>query len=118
LNRHADEPSATRPFRAVDGGVRLAVRLTPRASRDDVDGVFVDADGRPVLRVRGAAPPVDGSANAALIVYIASALGLRKSDISIVSGETARVKLITLSGDADHIIRRLTDWINFRNQKS
>jgi uncharacterized protein (TIGR00251 family) len=85
----------------------LAVRLTPRAGRDGLDGVGADADGRPVLRVRLAAPPVDGAANEALIAFLAELLDLRKKDVVIRSGHAARTKIVELTGVPDVLLARL-----------
>jgi uncharacterized protein (TIGR00251 family) len=85
----------------------LAVRLTPRAGRDGLDGVGTDADGRPVLRVRLAAPPVDGAANEALIAFLAGLLDLRKKDVAIRSGHAARTKIVELTGTPDMLLARL-----------
>lgn len=87
--------------------MRLAVRVRPRASADRIEGVERDADGRAALAVRLRAPPVDGAANAALIALLAKALHLRKSDISVRSGEIGRRKLIDLRGDPAPILARL-----------
>lgn len=95
------------PWTAVADGVRLAVRLSPRASRDAMEGVAADADGRPLLKLRLTAPPVDGAANAALIAFLADALALRKADIAIRSGETGRTKILHLSGDSALLASRL-----------
>jgi uncharacterized protein (TIGR00251 family) len=78
--------------------MRLAVRLTPRSGREAIDGWAVDGDGRPYLRVRVAAPPVEGAANAALIAFLAKALGVSKSSVTIASGAGARLKLIDIAG--------------------
>jgi uncharacterized protein YggU (UPF0235/DUF167 family) len=78
--------------------VRLAVRLTPRGGRAAVDGWAVDGDGRPYLKVRVAAPPVEGAANAALIAFLAKALGVSRSSLTIASGAGARLKLIDITG--------------------
>jgi uncharacterized protein YggU (UPF0235/DUF167 family) len=102
-----DVAAVPRPFAVEPGGVRLAVRLTPRAGRDRVEGVVRGADGRPALHLRLAAPPVEGAANRALIAWLAAALALRKSDIAIRSGETARLKILHLEGDADRLFARL-----------
>ena len=59
------------------------------------------------MQVRISAPPVEGAANAALIAFLATVLRLRKSDISIVSGETSRVKLLHLIGDEADLGARL-----------
>lgn len=99
------------PFNVTADGVRLAVRLTPKAARNGLDGVVFGSDGRPALQLRVAAAPIDGAANVALIAYLAKALKLRKSAIRIVSGETARRKLLALSGDAAMISARLVKWI-------
>lgn len=101
----------TRPFTAMAGGVRLAVRLSPRGSRDAIEGVATGADGRPFLKIRLTAPPVEGAANAALIAFLADALGVRKADIAIRSGETARLKLLHITGDAEALTQRLRELI-------
>ena len=74
--------------------VRFAVRLTPRAAADRVDGVV---DG--VLRARVGAPAVEGAANNALIRLIAEELGIAKGDVRIVAGASSRQKLVMI----DHI---------------
>ncbi len=80
--------------------VRFAVRLTPRAAADHVDGVV---DG--VLRARVGAPAVEGAANAALIRMIATELAVAKRDVRIVAGATSRQKLIVVDGvDAEAIL--------------
>jgi uncharacterized protein (TIGR00251 family) len=96
-----------KPWRATDAGVLLAVRLTPRAAHDAIDGIAADADGRPLLKIRLTAPPVDGKANAALIAFLAGALSLRKADIVIRSGESGRTKLLLLAGDGASLLSRL-----------
>jgi uncharacterized protein (TIGR00251 family) len=99
------------PYSADKGGVRLAIRLTPRASRNGLDGLVTGADGRPALQLRLAAPPVEGAANKALIAFLADALKLRKSDIAIKSGETSRLKILILAGNSAAIIARLDAWV-------
>ncbi len=77
--------------------MRLAVRLTPRGGRDAIDGWAVDGEGRPYLKVRVTAPPVEGAANAALLAFLAKSLGVPKSSLSIASGAGARLKLIEIA---------------------
>ena len=101
-----------KPYAATEGGVRLALRLTPRASKNGVDGVVTDADGRPLLKLRLVAPPVDGAANEALIAFLAKTLSLRKADITIRSGETSRVKILHLAGDSAAILQKLDAWLD------
>jgi uncharacterized protein YggU (UPF0235/DUF167 family) len=73
--------------------VRFAVRLTPRAAADHVDGVV---DG--VLRARVGAPAVEGAANNALIRLIAESLGVARRDVRIIAGATSRQKLVAVDG--------------------
>ena len=88
---------------------RLPVKLTPGASADRIDGWGVDADGRPVLKVRVRARPVEGEANAALILLLAKSLGVPRSAVSLARGEQSRRKMIEVDGIDDEVLRvRLT----------
>jgi uncharacterized protein YggU (UPF0235/DUF167 family) len=85
---------------------KLAVRLTPRGGRDAFEGWTRDAEGRPCLKVRTAAAPVDGAANAALVRLIAKALGRSVGAVRLVSGERSRLKRLEIDGaEADDITR-------------
>ncbi len=90
----------------VTGGVRLQVRVTPRGGRDGVDGIGVDADQRPHLKIRVAAAPVDGEANDAVEKLLAKWLGVAKGKVEVVIGETARTKTVMVHGDPVQIVRR------------
>jgi len=83
--------------------MQLAVRLTPRGGRDSADGWARDADGRPYLKVRVSSPPVEGEANAALIAFLAKALGVPRSSVRLAAGASARLKRLEIDGveDAD-----------------
>jgi uncharacterized protein len=82
--------------------VRFAVRLTPRAALDRVDGVV---DG--VLRARVGAPAVEGAANNALVRLIADELGVSPRDVRIIAGASSRQKLVVVDGaDAEAIVAR------------
>jgi uncharacterized protein (TIGR00251 family) len=88
--------------------VRLAVRLTPRGGRDAIEGFTEDEAGRPLLKARVVAPPVEGEANAAVVRLLAKALRLPRSAVRIASGETARVKVLEIDGlDEAEVRRRL-----------
>ena len=69
-------------------GAEIAVRVTPRASRDSID---VTGDGG--LQVRVTAVPEDGKANAAVTKLLARALGVAKSELTLVRGATSRDKV-------------------------
>lgn len=77
---------------------RIPVRLTPGASSDRIDGWDVDAEGRPVLKVRVRARPVEGQANEALVKLLAKALGVPKSAVSLQRGGQSRTKMIEVDG--------------------
>ncbi len=86
------------------------MRLTPGASADRIDGWDVDADGRPALRVRVRARPVEGEANAALLKLLAKALGVPKSAVMLERGGQSRTKMISVAGlTTDDLRSRLTD---------
>jgi uncharacterized protein (TIGR00251 family) len=68
------------------GGVLLQLSVTPNAKRTAVDGLH---DG--ALRVRLAAPPIDGRANDALVAWLAKSLGLRRRDVEILRGEQVAI---------------------------
>ena len=90
---------AARPWVVQPGGVVLTVRLTPRGGRDAIDGIAVLADGRCVLKARVRAPPSEGAANAALIGLVARALGVAPRALTLVAGDTARIKRLHIAGD-------------------
>ena len=86
------------PYEADGDGVRLRVRVTPRAKRSEIAGIVEDAEGSPRLAVRLAAPPVEGAANKALLAFLAATLGVPRSAIEIASGEASRLKTVRLRG--------------------
>ncbi len=88
---------------------RLPVKLTPGASVDRIDGWDVDAEGRPVLKVRVRARPVEGEANAALILLLSKSLGVSRSSVSLARGGQSRLKMVLVEDIDDADLRaRLT----------
>lgn len=75
------------------GGVRITVHIQPRASRSLVVGPHGDA-----LKIRIAAPPVDGAANDALVDFLASTLDVSRSAVTVVSGSSSRRKVVAVEG--------------------
>ena len=73
--------------------VKLWVRVQPNASKNEIVGF---SDG--ILKVKIAAPPVAGKANAELVAFLAKRLGVSRNQITIVSGEKSRNKLIAIEG--------------------
>ncbi|MCW5754678.1 MAG: DUF167 domain-containing protein [Phycisphaeraceae bacterium] len=86
---------------ATDHGVRIRLKAVPGASRDAIAGVLGDR-----LKVRVAAPPEGGRANEAIVRLLASALGVRMSDVAIVSGHTRAEKVAFAAGVDEATARR------------
>jgi uncharacterized protein (TIGR00251 family) len=103
------------PVHTVSDGVTVAVRLTPKASRNGIDGLAANADGTAVLRARVTAAPESGKANAALIRLLAKSWKLPKSALTITAGATDRRKVIHVDGDPGALRTRLTRWIETQN---
>ena len=82
-------------FTEVDGGVRLHVLVVPGARRSAIADTAGD-----VLRVRIAAPPVEGAANDELRRFIAGLFGVRQRNVEIVRGAHSRSKVLHIAGDA------------------
>ncbi|OWV67099.1 hypothetical protein ATY76_15810 [Rhizobium sp. R339] len=95
------------PWRLFADHLRLAIRLTPNAGRDSLDGIEADGEGGTLLKARVTAVPEKGRANKALILLVADSLHIPKSSVSLVSGETARKKILRIDGDPEDLARKL-----------
>ena len=84
---------------------RIPVKLTPKSSKDAVEGWDVDPEGRPVLKVRVRAQPVEGEANAALIALLAKALGTPRRNVNLARGGQSRLKMVEVTGLTDEEVR-------------
>jgi uncharacterized protein (TIGR00251 family) len=104
------------PLRMVEGGVRIAVKLTPRARRDAIDGVEREADGTASLRVAVTAPPEDGKANAALIALLGKAWRLPKGAFEIVGGAAHRRKILLVRGDPASLAAAIAPYLEPRSK--
>ena len=95
------QPSAgqDKPWRAVQDGVELRVRLTPKAGHDRIDGIGAREDGELALAARVTAAPEDNKANRALEVLVAKWTGVAKSKVSVSGGAKSRTKTVTVIGN-------------------
>ncbi|MTI18320.1 DUF167 domain-containing protein [Rhodobacteraceae bacterium RKSG542] len=100
------------PWNLKADGVLLAVRLTPKSSKDNVDGLGALSDGRPLMMARVRAVPDKGAANKAVCALFAKALKLPKSAVTLESGSTSRVKTLHLEGDPEQIEAALKSLCN------
>lgn len=80
-------------YTETDSAIQFAVRVVPRASRSEIVG---EHDG--ALRVRIAAPPVEGAANEELVRTLAHALGVPRRAVEITSGHASKTKLVRVAG--------------------
>ncbi|MBB3286605.1 MULTISPECIES: DUF167 domain-containing protein [Rhizobium] len=96
-----------KPWQAFPDHVRLSVRLTPNGGRDAIDGLEAGSDGECYLKARVSAAPEKGKANKALIVLLAKSLSIPKSSLSLVSGDTARKKILRIEGEPEDLMKKL-----------
>jgi uncharacterized protein (TIGR00251 family) len=97
-----------RPWRAGAGCVIVRVRITPKSSKDTIDGIETTAEG-PALKARVRAVPADGEANQALLTLLAGWLGVAKSSLRLAHGGKSRVKSVEITGNSDEIEARLAE---------
>ena len=103
--------SPSLPFIPAGDGVRVRLRVQPRARRNQIDGVVTEADGGAAIKVAVTAPPEDGKANAAVIALLAKAWNLPKSALTVVVGAADRRKIIHLQGDPARLMQALAPWL-------
>jgi uncharacterized protein (TIGR00251 family) len=99
------------PWRYSTAGISVALRVTPRGGRDDIDGVETLANGRSVVKVRVRAIAEGGEANRAVTEFLARALGVSRRSVRVLSGTTSRLKQIAVDGDPQRLgdtLRKLT----------
>ena len=80
-------------------GISVALRVTPRGGRDEIDGLETLANGRIVVKIRVRAIAEGGEANRAVVELLARALGVPKGKVRVLSGTTSRLKQIAVDGD-------------------
>ena len=102
------------PFRASPDGVRVRLKVTPKAKRAQIGGLLDEPEGGKALKVAVTAAPEDGKANAAVIALLAREWGVVKSAISVVSGATDRRKLVEIRGPSQDLLARLQSWLAAR----
>ncbi len=76
-----------------DGGITFAVHAQPRASKCGITGILNGA-----MKIRLTSPPVDGAANEQCVDFLAQLLKVRRRDVTIITGESSRHKVVKVSG--------------------
>ncbi|MBW7902069.1 MAG: DUF167 domain-containing protein [Rhodocyclaceae bacterium] len=89
--------------RGADGRATLTLHVQPGAKKTEVAGVHGDA-----LKLRLAAPPVDGKANAALLAFLGERLDLPKAALTLKSGQTSRRKVVEVTAPPADLVQRLS----------
>jgi hypothetical protein len=88
--------------------VRVAVRLTPRARVDRIEGVWRGADGAAALAVSVTAPPAENQANDALLRVLAREWRIARRDLALAGGHKSRDKIVAVAGQPTVMMDRLT----------
>ena len=87
---------------AADGRITLTLHIQPGAKKTELAGLHGEA-----LKIRLAAPPVDGKANEALLRFVAERLQLPKSAVTLKSGQTSRHKVLEIAGSQAEAVAAL-----------
>ncbi len=98
---------SNKPWEIVNGRLLLRVRVTPNARANELGGLYEGGDGMTALAVRVTVPPEKGKANKALIALLAKALKKPKGALSVVSGETSRMKVLGIAPPVESAQERL-----------
>jgi uncharacterized protein len=99
------------PWRYSTAGISIALRVTPRGGRDDIDGTETLANGRSVVKIRVRAIAEGGEANRAVTELMAKTLDVPKASVKILSGVTSRLKQVAVDGDPKilgEVLRKIT----------
>lgn len=88
-------------------GLIISVRLTPKSSRDAIEGLDILSDGREIVKARVRAIADQGKANAAALQLFSRAFDVASSKVKLVSGSTSRIKIIRIEGDGALLAKTL-----------
>ena len=94
-------------IKQLDDGFTIEVRVQPKASSNRIAGVYGEA-----LKLSVTAAPEDGKANKAVVALLAKALGMKKQDVSIVSGQTSRTKSVKITNCNKNELINLINELN------
>lgn len=92
--------------REASGSLILSLHVQPGARKTEILGLHGEA-----LKIRLAAPPVDGKANASLVEFLAKRLDVPRAQVELVSGASSRLKRVRVTGLSDQAIARLASAI-------
>ena len=104
------------PYAVTGSGLALALRVTPKARRNRIDGIADEADGKTALKVAVTAAPEDGKANAAVIALLAKEWRLPKSAFTVTRGVGNRRKTVAIEGDGAALKEKIDGWFAARGE--
>ncbi len=96
-------------FRADPDGLVITARVSPKASRNAVQGAMPTPDGQ-ALKIAVTAPPDKGKANAAVVALLAKTFGVAKSSVTVLAGETDRRKVLRIAGEPAALSAIAQQW--------
>lgn len=99
------------PFSRAANGIRVALKVTPRAARDAVGPVQIEADGTGVLKVSVTSVPEKGRANEAVTKLLAKAWGVPRSRITVAAGAAGRRKTLLVQGEPNAVMAAIETWL-------
>lgn len=95
------------PWRPVEGGLELALKVIPGARKPGPAGLEPRPDGGVALKLKVGAPPEDGRANAAVLDFLVKALGLPRGAVTLAEGQRDRRKRVRLAGEPQALAEKL-----------
>ncbi|MGH6892633.1 MAG: DUF167 domain-containing protein [Dongiaceae bacterium] len=105
-------PLQSWPFEPSPAGVRVRLKVAPKAKRNQIGGLLDEPDGGKALKVAVTAAPEDGKANAAVVALLAKEWSVAKSAVSVVSGATDRRKVMEIRGPSQELLTKLQAWLD------
>jgi hypothetical protein len=89
----------------LENGIKLSVKIVPNSSRCEIAGIVEES-----LKIKLDVPPVEGKANEKCIKFLSKVLGVPKTSINIVCGETSKNKILFIKGDAEELSSKLNSF--------
>ena len=91
----------------LENGIKFGVKVAPNSSKCEIVGVIEDS-----LKIKLDVPPVEGKANEKCIKFLSKLLGVPKTSITIVSGETSKNKILFIKGGAEELSAKITSFLS------
>jgi len=90
----------------LQNGIKLSVKIVPNSSKCEIVGIVEDS-----LKIKLDVPPVEGKANEKCIKFLSKVIGVPKTSITIVSGETSKNKILFIKGNAEELSLKIQNLL-------